>query len=221
MPLTNQTILTAKPKARLYRLADANGLCLEIAPTDCKLWRYRYRFNGKAKMLALGAYPAVTLAAARQKRDNARHLLDQGIGLGADRLATKQAQAIEGLTFETLAREWHAFQVPRWAKSTADKCAAYLESDLLPALGHRPIKAIARPELVALLRKIKDRGVHNVVKKSRQWLSQIFRFGLATGVVDANPATDLDVLAAHAPHTSPMPNCPSCWARSTRPTLTP
>lgn len=206
MPLTNQTILTAKPKPRLYRLADANGLCLEVAPTGSKLWRYRYRFNGKAKMLSLGAYPAVTLAAARQKRDAARRLLDEGTDPLADRLATKQAQAIEGHTFEALAREWHAFQVPRWAKATADKVDAYLESDLLPALGKRPVKAIARTELVALLRTIEDRGAHNVAKKTRQWLSQIFRFGLAKGVVDSNPATDLDVVAAHAPATRHHPH---------------
>lgn len=199
MPLTNQTILTAKPKPKLYRLADANGLCLEVAPTGAKLWRYRYRFNGTAKMLSLGAYPGVTLAGARQKRDAARLLLNEGIDPTAERQATKQAKAIEGLTFETLAREWHAFQIPRWAKATADKSAAYLESDLLPDLGKRPIKAITRPELVALLRKIEDRGAHNVAKKVRQWLSQIFRFGLAKGVVEANPATDLDVVAAHAP----------------------
>jgi len=84
--------------------------------------------------------------------------------------------------------------------------AAYLESDLLPALGHRPAQAITRPELVALIRKIESRGAHNVAKKTRQWLSQIFRFGLAQGAVEANPATDLDVIAAHAPATRHHPH---------------
>ena len=206
MPLTDSAIKTAKPKDKLYRLADSNGLCLEVAPTGSKLWRYRYRFNGKAKMLSLGAYPAVPLAAARRKRDDARLLLDEGTDPGAERQATKQAQALETQTFEELAREWHAYRSPRWAKSTADKAAAYLESDLLPALGHRPVKAITRPELVALIRKIESRGAHNVAKKTRQWLSQIFRFGLAQGSVEANPATDLDVIAAHAPATRHHPH---------------
>lgn len=206
MPLTNQAILTAKPKDKLYRLADSNGLCLEVAPTGSKLWRYRYRFNGKAKMLSLGSYPAVPLAAARRKRDDARLLLNEGIDPGASRQATKQAQALESLTFEALAREWHAYRSPRWAQTTADKAAAYLESDLLPSLGRHPAKAITRPDLVALIRKIESRGAHNVAKKTRQWLSQIFRFGLAQGIVEANPATDLDVIAAHAPATRHHPH---------------
>jgi integrase len=146
------------------------------------------------------------LAAARRKRDDARLLLDEGTDPGAERQATKQAQALEALSFETLAREWHVYRSPRWAKSTADKVAAYLESDLLPALGHRPAQAITRPELVALIRKIESRGAHNVAKKTRQWLSQIFRFGLAQGAVEANPATDLDVIAAHAPATRHHPH---------------
>lgn len=206
MPLTDSAIKTAKTKDKLYRLADSNGLCLEVAPTGSKLWRYRYRFNGKAKMLSLGAYPAVPLATARRKRDDARLLLNEGIDPGAERQASKQAQALEALSFETLAREWHVYRSPRWAKSTADKVSAYLESDLLPALGHRPAQAITRPELVALIRKIESRGAHNVAKKTRQWLSQIFRFGLAQGAVEANPATDLDVIAAHAPTTRHHPH---------------
>ncbi|MFG0721892.1 tyrosine-type recombinase/integrase [Pseudomonas sp. GLN_6] len=206
MPLTDSAIKTAKPKDKLYRLADGNGLCLEVTPTGSKLWRYRYRFNSKAKMLSLGGYPAVTLAQARRKRDDARILLDAGTDPGAERQATKQAQALDALTFEALAREWHAYRSPRWAKATADKAAAYLESDLLPALGHRPAKSITRPDLVALIRKIESRGAHNVAKKARQWLSQIFRFGLAQGIVEANPATDLDVIAAHAPATRHHPH---------------
>ncbi|MDX1299597.1 MAG: tyrosine-type recombinase/integrase [Pseudomonas sp.] len=206
MPLTDSAIKTAKAKDKLYRLADSNGLCLEVAPTGSKLWRYRYRFNGKAKMLSLGAYPAVPLATARRKRDDARLLLDEGTDPGVERKASKQAQALEALSFETLAREWHVYRSPRWAKSTADKVSAYLESDLLPALGHRPAQAITRPELVALIRKIESRGAHNVAKKTRQWLSQIFRFGLAQGAVEANPATDLDVIAAHAPATRHHPH---------------
>lgn len=206
MPLTDSAIKTAKPKDKLYRLADSNGLCLEVTPTGSKLWRYRYRFNGKAKMLSLGAYPAVPLATARRKRDDARLLLDAGTDPGSERQATKQAQALEAFTFEKLAREWHAYRSPRWAKSTADKTASYMESDLLPTLGHRPAKAITRPELVALIRKIESRGAHNVAKKARQWLSQIFRFGLAQGAVETNPATDLDVIAAHAPATRHHPH---------------
>jgi integrase len=151
--------------------------------------------------LSFGPYPDLTLVAAGKKRAEARQLMLEGIDPGEQKKANKLAQTITGLTFETLAREWHAYRSPRWAKSTADKAAAYLESDLLPAPGHRPAQAITRPELVALIRKIESRGAHNVAKKTRQRLSQIFRFGPAQGAAEANPATDLNVIAAHAPAT--------------------
>lgn len=208
MALSDSSIRTAKPKAKLYRLADANGLCLEITPSGSKLWRYRYRFNGKAKMLALGAYPTVTLQRARQLRDAVRQTLAEGKDPSLERQAEKEAQQLDGLTFKELALEWHSYRAPRWAQSTADKTAAYIASDLLPALGHRPVKTITRPELASLVRGIEDRGAYNVAKKTRQWLNQIFRFGLAKGSVESNPATDLDVVAAHAPPTRHHPSIP-------------
>ena len=117
LPLSDPTIRTAKPKDKLYRLTDANGLCLEVAPSGSKLWRYCYRFNGSAKMLALGAYPAITLLKARQMRDESRQLLVDGIDSGEQKKASRQAQKVEGVTFETLAREWFAYNAPRWADS--------------------------------------------------------------------------------------------------------
>jgi integrase len=206
MALSDTTIRTAKPKEKLYRLTDANGLCLEVAPTGSKLWRYRYRFDGKAKMLALGAYPAVTLQKARQKRDEVRQLLTEGTDPAEQRKAAREAQRADDVTFETLAREWYAYNAPRWAESTAYKARLYMENDLIPGIGARPVKAVTRPELVELVRKVEARGTLNAAGKIRQWLHQIFRFGLASGVVEANPATDLDVVAAppkatrHHPH---------------------
>ena len=206
MPLSDTTIRTAKPKDKLYRLTDANGLCLEVTPTGSKLWRYRYRFNGSAKMLALGPYPAVTLLKARQLRDAARQLLVEGSDPGQHKKTAKQAQKADGLTFETLAREWFAYNAPRWADSTTYKAKLYLENDLIPGIGSRPLKSITRPDLVELVRKVEARGTLNAAGKIRQWLHQIFRYGLAKGVVDANPATDLSVVAAppkaarHHPH---------------------
>ena len=205
-PLTDSALKVAKPKEKPYKLSDGQGLYLEVMPNGSKLWRLKYRYADKEKRLALGAYPTVPLQKARQRRDEARQLLAEGKDPSAERLAEKEAQQSNGLTFETLAREWHAYRAPRWAHSTAAKSAAYMESDLLPTLGHRPVKAITRPELVALIRKIESRGAHNVAKKTRQWLSQIFRFGLAQGSVEANPATDLDVIAAHAPATRHHPH---------------
>lgn len=198
MALTDSALKAAKPRDKLYRLPDSNGLCLEVTPTGSKLWRYRYRFNGKAKMLALGAYPAVTLLKARQKRDEAREMLNAGTNPGDSKKAAKQAQKVNGLTFEALAREWYAYNAPRWADSTRYKANLYLENDLIPNIGSMPLKSITRPDLVELVRKVEARGTLNAAGKIRQWLHQIFRYGLASGLVDANPATDLDVVAAPA-----------------------
>ena len=159
MPLSDTTIRTAKSKGKLYRLTDANGLCLEVTPTGSKLWRYRYRFNDSAKMLALGAYPAVTLLKARQLRDGARQLLIEGTDPGEHKKTAKQAQKVEGLIFETLAREWFAYNAPRWAESTTYKAKLYLENDLTPGIGSRPVKTITRPDLVDLVRKVEARSM--------------------------------------------------------------
>lgn len=206
MPLTDSAIKTAKPKEKDYKLSDAHGLYLLVKPNGSKLWRLKFRVNGKEKGLAFGTYPTVSLAQARQKREEARQLLALGVDPSAERKAAKKAQRVDGVTFETLAREWYSYNAPRWAKSTAYKTKLYLDNDMLPHIGARPVKSITRPELVDLVRKVEARGKLNAAGKIRQWLHQIFRYGLASGVVEANPATDLDVVAAppkatrHHPH---------------------
>lgn len=208
-PLTDSAIKTAKPKEKLYKLTDGLGLYLDIKPTGSKLWRFKYRFAGKDMTpLSFGAYPELSLAKARQRRDIARQQIAEGIEPGEQKKAARQAQKATGLTFEILAREWFAYNAPRWAESTRYKANLYLENDLIPVIGARPIKAVTRPELVELVRKVEARGTLNAAGKIRQWLHQIFRYGLARGVVDSNPATDLDVVAApakaarHHPHIS-------------------
>lgn len=206
MPLTDSAIKTAKPKDKPYKLSDAQGLYLLVNPNGSKLWRLKYRVAGKEKGLSFGAYPTVTLSQARQRRDEARKQLIEGVDPGAEKKASKQAQKVEGLTFETLAREWFSYNAPRWAEATTYKARLYLDNDIIPGIGARPIKAITRPELVELVRTVEARGTLNAAGKIRQWLHQIFRYGLAKGVVDANPATDLNVVAApakavrHHPH---------------------
>lgn len=206
-PLSDSAIKTAKPKEKLYKLTDGQGLYLEIKPNGSKLWRFRYRFDGKDMTpLSFGAYPDLSLVKARQKRTEARQLLADGIDPGAQKKAAKQAKRAAGLTFETLAREWYEYNAPRWAESTAYKAKLYLDNDLIPGIGQQPVASITRPDLVELVRKVEARGTLNAAGKIRQWLHQIFRFGLASGAVEANPATDLDVVAAppkatrHHPH---------------------
>lgn len=206
MPLTDSAIKAAKAKEKPYKLSDAHGLHLVINPTGAKLWRLKYRVAGKEKLLSFGAYPVVGLQQARQLRDSARQQLAEGVDPGEHKKATKQAQKAEGLTFEVLANEWYAYNAPRWAESSRYKAKLYLENDMIPVIGGKPVKTITRPDLVELVRKVEARGTLNAAGKIRQWLHQIFRYGLAKGAVEHNPATDLDVVAAppkarrHHPH---------------------
>ncbi|KWR74866.1 tyrosine-type recombinase/integrase [Pseudomonas sp. PI1] len=208
MPLTDSAIKVAKPKDKPYKLSDTQGLYLLINPNGSKLWRLKYRVDGKEKGLSFGAYPAVTLQQARQQRDEARQQLAQGADPGEQKKAAKQARKAEELTFEKLAREWYAYNAPRWAESTAYKARLYLENDLIPGIGSRAVASITRPDLVDLVRKVEARGTLNAAGKIRQWLHQIFRYGLARGVVESNPATDLDVIAAPAKAARHHPHVP-------------
>ncbi|MCY1295058.1 Prophage integrase IntA [compost metagenome] len=208
VPLTDSAVRTAKPREKLYRLSDTQGLCLEITTTGSKLWRFRYRFAGKPKMISLGAYPEVTLAKARELRTAARSLVADGVDPSLHKQAEKRAREAESYTFEKLAEEWYAYNSPRWAEATAYKARLYLDNDIIPAIGKRPAAEITRPDLVDLVRKVEARGTLNAAGKIRQWLNQVFRFGLAKGVVEANPATDLDVVAAHAPRARHHPHVP-------------
>ncbi len=128
-PLTDSAIKAAKPREKPYKLTDGQGLYLDIKPNGSKLWRFKYRFAGTEKTpLSLGAYPDLSLVKARQKRAEAREQLAGGIDPGEQRKADRQAQKASGLTFEMMAREWFAYNSPRWAESTRYKANLYLEN---------------------------------------------------------------------------------------------
>lgn len=148
MPLTDSAVRSAKPKEKLYRLSDSLGLCLEITTTGSKLWRFRYRHAGKPKMISLGAYPAVTLAKARELRDRARALVSSGIDPSEHKQAEKKAREAEVYTFEMLANEWYAYRAPRWAEASSYKARLYLDNDIIPNIGMRPVVEVTRPDLV-------------------------------------------------------------------------
>ncbi|HSX49541.1 MAG TPA: integrase arm-type DNA-binding domain-containing protein [Cellvibrio sp.] len=207
LPLTDSEIKSAKPEDKTYKLTDGLGLWLDVKPNGSKLWRFKYRFLGEDKTaMSFGAYPELTLANARLKRDEARLKILNGIDPGEEKKAAKKAEKVRGFTFESLAQEWFAYNAPRWAESTAYKVKLYLDNDILPIIGSRVVKSITRPELVDLVRVVERRGTLTAAGKIRQWLHQIFRFGLAKGIVDSNPSTDLDIVAAppkavrHHPH---------------------
>lgn len=210
MTLTDTAIRQVKPKEKPFKLSDSQGLYLEVKPNGSKLWRFKYRLAGKEKLYAIGTYPEITLSEARAERTRVRKLVANNIDPVHERKERERTQAaMAENTFEVLANEWLAYNSPRWAQSTAYKAGLYLKNDLIPALGKRPIAHITRPELVEFLRCIESRSTFDVAKKCRQWLNQIFRFGLAKGVIDLNPATDLDVVAAPAPQVKHRPFVPA------------
>ena len=184
--LTEVKIRALKPRARLYRVADAGGLCIEVPPTGSKLWRFRYRHNGKARMLSFDAWPAVSLADARERRDDARKLLAQGIDPSAARRAAKDADA---LTFEAIAREWLARQ--DLASATANKHRWLLERHILPVLGAKPIITITAADVLALLQGLESRGLLETAGRARSQVSAVFRHAVATLRAPGDPTVAL------------------------------
>lgn len=192
MKLTNTACINAKPKEKPYKLADGGGMYLEITPSGGKLWRLKYRFGGKENLLSLGKYPQTTLAEARIKREELKKLLANGTDPSDHRKQQKQEQTLSSINnFEAVAREWHENQKATWSESHTKTVLQRLEADIFPALGYRPINSINAPDLLAVVRKIEERGAHDVAKRAVQVCGQIFRYGIVTGRNDRNPAADL------------------------------
>ncbi|MBI4804622.1 MAG: tyrosine-type recombinase/integrase [Desulfovibrio sp.] len=191
MALTDLAVRNAKPGPTLVRIADARGLSLEIAPSGGKRWRFRYRFNGKANMLSLGVYPDVSLKDARERRDEARRLLAQCIDPAQVRKAVETQDAENVETFERIAREWWAKFQPTWTEEHGGQILRRLELNVFPWIGPRPIKDVTAPEILTLARRIESRGALEMAHRTIQGCGQVFRYGIATGRCERNPAADL------------------------------
>lgn len=193
MPLSDVAIRNAKPKEKPYKLTDGDGLCLLVNTNGSKWWRFRYRFEGKEKLLSLGVYPDTGLKEARQRRDEARKLVASGVDPSEKRKATKTAQIAEvANTFAVVAKEWYGKHEKRWVHGYASKIQGYLDNDLIPGLpSNRPIAEITPPELLAVLRRIEERGALDTAHRVRQICSQIWRYAIATGRVTRDIAADL------------------------------
>jgi len=192
MPLTDAAIRIAKPREKHYRLSDGGGMYLEVSPAGGKWWRIKYRIDGKEKRISLGTYPEVSLRDARERREEARRLLAAGVDPGQHRKATRAARQAENAnTFEVLAREWHAKQATGWTERHARRTLDRLQNDLFPFLGKRPIGEVSAPELLAVLRRKEGKGAAYTAKRLRQIADQVFRYAIATGRAERNPAPDL------------------------------
>jgi integrase len=192
MPLSDMAARNAKPREKAYKLSDANGLYLQVEPNGSKLWRLKYRFHGKENRLSFGAYPAVTLAQARERQLDARHVLRNDVDPGELKKHAKRAAVVAGgNTFEAVAREWFVKFSSGWAASHSAKVLLRLENDLFPWLGSRPVASIEADELLATIRRIESRGALDSAHRCLGYCSQIFRYAIATARAKRNPAADL------------------------------
>ena len=204
MPLTDTAIRNVKPAEKPTRLFDGGGLYLEVSPTGGKWWRFKYRFAGKEKRLSLGVYPDVPLAGrkdkttgewvkgARDRRDEVRKLLTEGIDPGENRKALKSARADRAAnSFEVVAREWYAKQSASWAENHGSRIIRRLERDVFPWIGGRPIAEITAPELLTVVRRIEARAALETAHRALSNCGQVFRYAVATGRAIRDPSGDL------------------------------
>lgn len=207
MGLTVKEIESAKPNDKPYKLADSGGLCLLVAPSGAKLWRWRYRFDGKEKMMALGEYPLVSLVQARELHFAARKTFAAGTDPMAERKAEAEAKqkAVEERqreaenSFEKVARKWWEWWSVGKSPRHTDTVLRRLEADVFPAFGHKFIDEVTAADIRELMLEIETRGARDVAKRSHETTGQIFRYGVANGLAKRNPAMDFkpsDVLRA-------------------------
>lgn len=192
MPLTDTAIRNAKPGDKPYPIRDEKSLYLIINPSGSKWWRWDYRFAGKRKTLSMGVYPDVSLKAARDKRDDARRLIADGIDPGENRKIQKAAllERTEN-SFEVVAREWYAKFSPNWAVSHSSKIIRRFEREVFPWLGGRPIAEIKAAELLRTIKRIESRGVLETAHRTLQNCGQVFRYAVAHGLCERDPSGDL------------------------------
>ncbi|WP_018436880.1 tyrosine-type recombinase/integrase [Paraburkholderia atlantica] len=191
MSLTDIKIKQAKAREKIYKISDERGLYLEVTHTGSKWWRFKYRIDGKEKRLSLGVYPDVGLQKAREKRDDARKLVADGVDPSVHRKAQKQARAdANANSFEVVTREWFEKQKKVWEDSHADKVIRRFERDVFPWLGTRPIAEIKPVELLAVLQRIEKRVVETA-HRAKQNCGQVFRYAVATGRAERDITVDL------------------------------
>lgn len=192
MKLTDSVIKAAKPKDKDYPLTDGHGLVLLVKSSGAKWWRYRYRFNGTAKMLSIGVYPSVTLKQARNQQEHFKELQAQGIDPSEDRKDQKRQQAMAALnSFESIARLWWN----HWKHDKTERHAGYtirrMEADIFPVIGHKPVNEVTAAQFIAMVRKVESRGALDIAKRILTMCGQVMRYAVAHGLAERNPAADI------------------------------
>lgn len=190
MALSDTKIRSAKPEDKAYKLTDGKGLFLLVHPNGSKYWRFRYRFGGKEKMLAFGVYPDVSLANAREKRDEARKLVANGVDPSEKRKEVKEEQQKEFNTFEKVARDWHATN-KKWSEGHSHRVLKSLEDNIFVAIGKHNIAELKTRDLLEPIKAVEMSGRLEVAARLQQRVTAIMRYVVQSGLIDYNPAQDM------------------------------
>ncbi len=192
--LTATQINNAKPKNRLYRLSDSNGLAIEITPSGSKYWRYRYRFNNNPSMISLGKYPKIGLKDARILRDDYRDLIVNGVNPSEHKAFERFSQQLDNekkTTFGDIFNQWHEQNMSSWSAKHAKKVAHQCDKHLLPYLKNKPINNISAQDMLWIFKKIESQGVIETLEKVRGYASRVFKYAVGLGLLSIDPTRDL------------------------------
>lgn len=190
--LTVKQIEAAKPTDKSYRLADSGGLFLFVPPSGKKVWRMRYRFEGKEKTLVIGPYPEIPLTEARAKQSEAKMKLLAGVDPAEQKQAIKKKEKEElADTFGDIFREWHAHKSKVWSKGYADEMMSMFTDDILPIIGHMKMDDVEPMILLKVIRLFEDRGAMERADKARRRCGEVFSYAIVTGRARFNPSRDL------------------------------
>ena len=190
MALTDIKVRSAKPQEKEYTLVDGDGMFLLVHPNGSKYWRFSFRFGGKQHLIAFGVYPETSLADARQKREEARRLVAAGIDPREHKRAVKEEQAKEAITFESVAREWHATN-KKWSEEHSRRVLKSLEDNLFPTIGKRSIEELKTRDLLAPIKVVEATGRLEVASRLQQRTTAIMRYAVQSGLIDYNPAQEM------------------------------
>jgi hypothetical protein len=192
MALTELEIKKSKSTEKPYKMADSGGLFLLVHPNGGKYWRLAYRFAGKQKTLSVGVYPDVTLAEARERREQARKLLANDVDPSeVKRIEKQQREIISSNSFEAVARDWFDRHLSKKAETTKAKVISRMERFVLPYIGKRPISEITAPDILIVVRRVESHGSLDTAHRVQQEIGQIIRYAIQTGRAFSDPTSAL------------------------------
>lgn len=190
--LTDTKLRALKPRTQIYRVADTNGLCIEVRPSGIKAWRYRYRYVGKASMVTMAEYPVMSLSEARAERDRLRVLVRGGANPAQVARVERAAKAEQSeSTFGAIAEELLTKRSKEGLSAGSVKRERRLIEKDLATITNLPITAVSAPILLTALRKLERRGITETAHRARSLAGRVFRYAIATGRAEANPADSL------------------------------